>query len=300
MSTTTSPSWLQRKLDAVDAWWVKNPDKRGKAIKVMMILWLSGFGVALTAVLVDDALSIKRDLAFYTNFDDPSTLSYYHFKVNAIQKQQYSSRSHIPGSPLYYAGFCDPTGLYPIAKHIKDSCGAFATDEEIIQAVLSFVQGKPALSNSLHYMLDPGSTEYVRYPLETLADGGGDCDCLSVLFASIAEVLGYDTILIGTMDHMFAAVRLVLAPVHTSDLKPLVYKGFTYYPCECTGFGWFVGEMAVPFADIMGALEVPIMNQPVVDTVAWMLPAIGAVVVIVIILKARKQRRSMNVATKIA
>lgn len=56
------------------------------------------------------------------------------------------------------------------------------------QALLSYVQ------HNIRYTRDPwtaGGLERVQHPLVTLARGGADCDCGSVLLASLASSVGF-------------------------------------------------------------------------------------------------------------
>jgi len=109
-----------------------------------------------------------------------------------------------------------------------------------VSFVLSFVQ-------SLEYTSDKVTTgydEYPRFPLETLADKGGDCEDTSVLFATLIILLEYDAVLFlipGTIDdpgHMAVGVAGEgLTGSHiTHDEKQ-------YYYAETTGADWKIGEI---------------------------------------------------------
>ena len=109
-----------------------------------------------------------------------------------------------------------------------------------VSFVLSFVQ-------SLEYTSDKVTTgydEYPRFPLETLADKGGDCEDTSILFATLIILLEYDAVLFlipGTTDdpgHMAVGVAGEgLAGSHiTHDEKK-------YYYAETTGADWKIGEI---------------------------------------------------------
>jgi len=109
-----------------------------------------------------------------------------------------------------------------------------------VSFVLSFVQ-------SLEYTSDKVTTgydEYPRFPLETLADKGGDCEDTSILFATLIILLEYDAVLFlipGTTDdpgHMAVGVAGEgLTGSHTThDEKQ-------YYYAETTGADWKIGEI---------------------------------------------------------
>ena len=70
--------------------------------------------------------------------------------------------------------------------------------QDRIDFVLSFVQ-------SLPYTLDDVTTgydEFRRYAIETLIDGGGDCEDTTILVAAILRGLGEKTVLIFTPGHI--------------------------------------------------------------------------------------------------
>lgn len=130
--------------------------------------------------------------------------------------------------------------------------------------VLSFVQ-------NLRYTSDEETTgyeDYPRYPIETLVDGGGDCEDTSALFASIiqSDAFGMDAVLVSlstpTSDVGHMAVGLYLEGVpsvvtYTNDSTTYTlmesellswevraYRfgtGYRYYYCEPTSempIGW--------------------------------------------------------------
>jgi len=106
--------------------------------------------------------------------------------------------------------------------------------------VLSFVQ-------SLDYTSDKVTTgydEYPRFPLETLADMGGDCEDSSILFATLVILMGYDAVLLiipGTLEnpgHMGVGVSGEgLSGSYVS------HNGIDYYYAETTGLDWKIGDL---------------------------------------------------------
>jgi len=112
-----------------------------------------------------------------------------------------------------------------------------------VDFVLSFVQ-------SLKYSNDSitGFDEYPRYPIETLVDGGGDCEDTAILFVSILRELGYGAVLLrfDKAHHMAAGVRISEEVVERWPKDyPLTYyrsDGKIYAYCETTGSGWQIGE----------------------------------------------------------
>ena len=102
-----------------------------------------------------------------------------------------------------------------------------------VDFVLSFVQ-------SLPYTLDDVTTgydEFRRYAIETLIEGGGDCEDTTILAAAILRGLGESTALIFMPGHIALGV--------SGDFTgtSLTYNDTKYYYCETTGTGWTVGVL---------------------------------------------------------
>ena len=107
--------------------------------------------------------------------------------------------------------------------------------QDRVDFVLSFVQ-------SLPYTLDnvtTGYDEFRRYAIETLIEGGGDCEDTTILVAAILRGLGEKTALIFTPGH----IALGVSGDYTG--ASLTFNGTKYYYCETTGTGWTVGTLPV-------------------------------------------------------
>lgn len=105
--------------------------------------------------------------------------------------------------------------------------------QDHVDFVLSFVQ-------SLPYTFDDVTTgydEFRRYAVETLIEGGGDCEDTTILVAAILRGLGEETALIFTPGHIALGV--------SGDFtgSSLTYNGIKYFYCETTGTGWTVGTL---------------------------------------------------------
>ncbi len=110
---------------------------------------------------------------------------------------------------------------------------------ETVNFVLAFVQSLPYT----HDDVTTGADEYPRYPIETIVDGGGDCEDTSFLVAGILNEMDYDVCLVLLPGHMAVGV-------YGSDTYPGSYynsDGKCYYYCETTGEGWEMGEMPTPY-----------------------------------------------------
>jgi hypothetical protein len=127
--------------------------------------------------------------------------------------------------------------------------------------VVSFVQ-------SLDYLYDPdgGATQYVKYPLETLVDGGGDCEDTAILMAALLKMMGYRCILLNPPGHIAVGIWT------GSKGGNYKFNGETYHFVESTSKGWKVGQVPAEFLgkdcqvyDLTGGTQMglkDLMNQP--------------------------------------
>ena len=118
--------------------------------------------------------------------------------------------------------------------------------EDIADTVLNFVQDKGNFTACIHYISE--KTELPKYPLETITEGGGDCEDHAILYASMMKALGFQVALILSLEagHMWCAVHLDSAPTQNSQSPSywyVDYKGVRYYTAETTSWGWRVGDL---------------------------------------------------------
>jgi hypothetical protein len=125
------------------------------------------------------------------------------------------------------------------------------TEENKTDLVVSFIQ-------SMEYFLDAeskGLNEYPRFPVETLVDGGGDCEDTGILMASMLDAMGYNVSLIFLPDHLAVGVEVNATGTHW------VYDNVTYYYLETTAPGWEEGDVP-PEHDPEEATIYPIEEMP--------------------------------------
>ena len=120
--------------------------------------------------------------------------------------------------------------------------------QDRVDFVLSFVQSLPYT----HDDVTTGYDEFRRYAIETLIEGGGDCEDTTILVAAILRGLGEKTALIFMPGHIALGVR--------GDFTgaSVTHNGTTYYYCETTGTGWTVGDLPPSFrktVDVIVPLE---------------------------------------------
>lgn len=105
--------------------------------------------------------------------------------------------------------------------------------EQKVNFVLAFVQSLPYTPDKV----TTGYDEFYRYAIETLVEGGGDCEDTSVLFASILSGLGFEVALIIPPRHLAVGIKGNFRGAFVS------YKNNNYYYCETTGKGWQLGQV---------------------------------------------------------
>ena len=119
--------------------------------------------------------------------------------------------------------------------------------------VIAFVQ-------SLQYVYDRSSKQeddYVRFPVETLVDGVGDCEDMAILAASILYEMGYGVLLVSLPEHLALAVQC-------SEFFPgtyYEYEGSRYYYLEMTSLGWDLGQLPHRYKGVEADL-IPLVNKP--------------------------------------
>lgn len=117
---------------------------------------------------------------------------------------------------------------------------------EFTQFLLDFVQS-PNISYALDGDCDEISNidEYARFPVETLFDKRGDCDCKAVLAAALFISAGIPVLFLVNHNHAAIAVNI---PEEHFGYTPegaafITHKGKQYYYCETTGDGWIIGNI---------------------------------------------------------
>lgn len=140
----------------------------------------------------------------------------------------------------------DPGDDYYIAQMVQQLNAAAASeglDEvEKVNFVIAFVQSLPSTVEDVTAPWDG----YPRYPIETLFNGGGDCEDTSILAAALLHRMGYDVALIFLHNEQHLAVGVSIEGAHGSFYS---YQNRRFYYAETTGDGWELGEIPSDFTD---------------------------------------------------
>ena len=143
-----------------------------------------------------------------------------------------------------------------IADQLISQFPAGASKEYRVNVIMSYVQQFDYISDEAK-----GTSEYWKFPMETLYEGGGDCEDLALLcmalFETVFEKQGESVNVAialywgkegGPEGHAMASIALTEseAPSNYDQILTNGYKmddGKTYYVAETTSPGWKVGMM---------------------------------------------------------
>lgn len=170
----------------------------------------------------------------------------------------YRERTHINDNFMHYVlSEYDRDYIREIVKSFREGGKEWGfSDLDNVFNVVSFVQ-------SMKYVSDEtsrGEEEYVRYPIETLVDGMGDCEDVVILAAAILHEMGYSVLLVMLPEHLALAVK------YDKDFSGTYYEyeGSKYYYLEMTGKGWDLGQIPKQYKSEKATL-IPLVNRPVVQ-----------------------------------
>ena len=180
-----------------------------------------------------------RNTATYTSYQ-----TYFDYRLNFLHPSHSYVDKWIVADVI--ASYCiNSSKIYSIASGVKESCLNPNNDEEVVDALLNYCQDKGSCSKSIRYVSD-GVDDFAKYPIETIAEGCGDCEDKSILFGSFAFSLGFSVAIIVITGHVFVGVHLESAPTHNSQYPSYWYLnigGDNYYTCETTMDGWLAGDL---------------------------------------------------------
>ncbi len=170
----------------------------------------------------------------------------------------YSDRTRVPTAD-YSVYVTHPLDDEYISTIIGEFDGIAAEegydDVQVVELVVAFVQSLPYTSDDV----TTGFDEYARYPLETLVDGGGDCEDTSILTSAFLDGMGYGAVLFNLPGHVGIGVDVD----HYGSYW--TYEDVKYYYVETTGEGWGLGEIPEEHqgqsATIYPLIPVPIISH---------------------------------------
>jgi len=129
------------------------------------------------------------------------------------------------------------------------------SEKQRVDLVIAFVQSLPYTPDIVSTSFD----EYPRYPIETLVDGGGDCEDTSILTSALLYAMGYDIVLISPPSHVGVGVAVDAEGVYW------LHEAKKYFYIETTGEGWKLGELPDEYqgeqANVYPIIPIPVCTH---------------------------------------
>jgi hypothetical protein len=172
----------------------------------------------------DGRIGIKRwsasFVAYKSNYVDKAG------RFRSADRASYVRRAEEDGTSIALALILDE----------EAEANGFTDQYEKVDFIIDFVQNLPYVPDNVSTDFD----DYTKSVIETLVEGGGDCEDSAILMAAVlqADSFNYDCILIQPPGHMAVGV-------YGTDLPGAYweYEGRRYYYLETTGDGWSVGKI---------------------------------------------------------
>lgn len=186
------------------------------------------------------SLQINKRLYHYYSNQREHSVYLYRFGDNEVQ----------PNYNAFMLSERDRQVIKPLAKQLN---GFVHSELDRIYLALTFVQSLPYA-----YDIDTkGRDEYLRYPIETLVDGCGDCEDKVMLLAALLYEMDIDIVLLSMPQHLALGVR---CNALESDGYYL-WEDKHYYYAETTLANWKIGQVPKSYSSEVTEV-IPIVATP--------------------------------------
>ena len=207
---------------------------------IVIVILLSMYLIASDTLKADDALieaEIFREIAPQRRLNIPGLQRSYSWEFEnkfytaliVIDEQWYNRIRNQKKRRMYNHRHFPPMvdkgtkALRELIDEFKEVMPKDWKEERRVNFVLAFVQAIPYT-----YDKTTGYDEFYKYATETLAEGQGDCEDTSILFAAILSGLGFESALLNLPEHLAVGVK----GNFQGDFVP--YGNDKYYYCETT------------------------------------------------------------------
>ncbi len=224
---------------------------------ILVLLLFTTMLSAHTVVEYDDYFEVEhawkfkgRDCSITLNI----STDLYDYYRNDREHLAYVYKFNEDELPPNYYSFMLSEHDRPLMRALANEFGRYAlTEKDQIELALSFVQ-------SLPYAYDADSKdtdEYVRYPVETLVDGCGDCEDKVALLVALLYEMDKDFVLLVMPEHMALGVHCD----GVEAIRYLMFQGKRYYYMETTMPNWQIGQ--IPEDYLSAKMEaIPVDDTP--------------------------------------
>lgn len=136
---------------------------------------------------------------------------------------------------------------------------------DTVQLILSFCQPPNFqwIGDDLCAEINQGNTikEYFRFPVETMYDKRGDCDCTAMMGFMLFKMAGVPTALLMMKGHVAIAIGNV--PADEAGTNGIIdIRGKKYYYCETAGSNWKIGMLPDDEVQHLEICEAELKNDP--------------------------------------
>lgn len=211
---------------------------------------------------------IDRDFLFALDYENYETVRF------SFSNKNYTYYKELPHPTFYIStpemdaeimtDYVDYKSVSVYSNYIKNRVTHYNnSDELIINGLLKFAQAKDSNSFSPQYIDDINGEDYAKYPIETLSEGNGDCEDLSILLASLVRSLNYKCRLFLTWNetnaHVLPIIHIDNSPTYDSEglYSYVDIGGDKYYFAETTNFSFKLGQ----FPSILVGWNYTISNE---------------------------------------
>jgi hypothetical protein len=192
-----------------------------------------------------DTKFYKRTFVFHT-YNGSTKLSHkLYVSIPVLLYDYYMNQKHDLFNIAEYSNYITPNIFKTIAENVQKITNTDShKDEAFANAVLEIVQ-------QMQY-----NSSDVKFPIETLVENSGDCDPLSILYASIMKAGGLDVVLFfyttSPITHVNVGIHLDKDPIYQIGKNPFYHehKGKKYFTVETVGDFWKVGDQPEGLQDI--------------------------------------------------
>lgn len=137
-----------------------------------------------------------------------------------------------------------------LASIVHDAAvdAGYSTTRGRINYAVQAIQALPYVSDTLDNNFDT----YNKYPIETLVEGGGDCEDSVILLAAtlLSQPYGYGMVLILLPYENPTHIALGIKGSEDVAGTYYTYEGERYFYTETTGEGWEIGELPDEYRDM--------------------------------------------------
>ncbi len=184
----------------------------------------------------------NSDISVYSD-SDPYTITA-HINLNTLKCARNKPRIKLFKKEDIYKWSVYPEAITKEVKEVASKLRNISTKKnfygiEEVTNTLSLIQ------QAIPYSYDKDTAphheeEYPRYPVETLYDKTGDCECKTFLACSLLLTLGYDVAYFSLPGHVALGIA---SKIRVSGGYFVPYRGEKYYYYETTAEGWRFGQI---------------------------------------------------------